>query len=129
MVFLKILQNSQENTCARDSFLKKPLAQVFSCEFFKISKNTSLTEHLRTTASDFIYDTKSQRVKFLWLYKTWFMLFCFMALKAKNKKFLWLHKTFVSFYFASLMTFRNQNGTFLCLDKTFIYFSLALFMA
>ena len=51
-VFLEISQNSQENTCARDSFLiklqaeacnfikKKTLAQVFSCEFCEISKNT-----------------------------------------------------------------------------------------
>ena len=39
-VFLKISQNSQENTCARASFLIKSLAQVFSCEFCEISKNT-----------------------------------------------------------------------------------------
>ena len=44
-VFIEISQNSQENTCARDSFLikrrpkacnfvkKESLAQVFSCEF------------------------------------------------------------------------------------------------
>ena len=52
-MFLKILQNSQENTCARVSFLikKKALAQVFSCEFCEISKNPSFTEHLRATAS------------------------------------------------------------------------------
>ena len=48
---LKILLNSQENTCARVSFLKKlhaqachiikkeTLARVLSCEFCKISKN------------------------------------------------------------------------------------------
>ena len=53
-VFLKFLQNSQENTCARVSFLiklqaeacncnfikKETLAQVFSYKFFEISKNT-----------------------------------------------------------------------------------------
>ena len=51
-VFLQILQISQENTCARVSFLiklqakacnfikKETLAQVFSCEFCEISKNT-----------------------------------------------------------------------------------------
>ena len=47
-VFLEILQNSQENTCARASILIKlqafikieTLAQVFSCEFCEISKNT-----------------------------------------------------------------------------------------
>ena len=50
-VFLEISQNSQENTCTRVSFLiklsegcnfikKETLAQVFSCEFCEISKNT-----------------------------------------------------------------------------------------
>ena len=34
------------------NFVKKEtLAQVFSCEFYEISKNTFFTEHLRTTAS------------------------------------------------------------------------------
>ena len=51
-VFLQISQNSQENTCARASFLiklqasncsfikKEALAQVFSCEFYEIFKKT-----------------------------------------------------------------------------------------
>ena len=48
-VFLEISHNSQENTCARVSFLiklacnfikKDSLTQVFSCEFCEISKNT-----------------------------------------------------------------------------------------
>ena len=51
-VFLEILQNSQENICARVSFLiksqsracsfikKETLAQMFYCEFCKVSKNT-----------------------------------------------------------------------------------------
>ena len=38
--FLEISQNSQENTCARDSFLPESLTQMFSCEFCEISKNT-----------------------------------------------------------------------------------------
>ena len=52
-VFLKIAQNSQENTCARASFFiklpakKETPGQVFSCEFCKIFKNTFSTEHLR----------------------------------------------------------------------------------
>ena len=60
-VFLEILQNSQENNCARDSFLvklhawnfikKESLAQVFSCEFRKICKNTLFPEHHRTVVS------------------------------------------------------------------------------
>ena len=62
-VLLQILQNLQENTCAIVSFLwklqagtynfikKETLAQVFSCEFYKISKNNSFTEHLWAIAS------------------------------------------------------------------------------
>ena len=46
-VFLKISQNSQENPCARVSFL----AHVFPCEFCEMFKNTFFTEHLQTTAS------------------------------------------------------------------------------
>ena len=50
--FLEISQNSQESTCARVSFSikfqaeacnfiqKETLAQLFSCEFCKISKNS-----------------------------------------------------------------------------------------
>ena len=44
MVFLEILQNSQENTYARLFFnkvKKESLAQVFSYDFCKNSKNTS----------------------------------------------------------------------------------------
>ena len=58
-VFLEISQNSQENTCARVSFLINlqawGLAQVFSCEFCEISKNTFFTEHLWMTASHLCY--------------------------------------------------------------------------
>ena len=61
-MFLEISRNSQENTCARVSFLiklpeacnfikKETLTQVFSYEFCEIFKSTFLTEHLRTTAS------------------------------------------------------------------------------
>ena len=64
-VFLKISQNSQGNTCARFSFLRKLqasacnfikkeiLSQLFSCE--GVFKNTFLTEHLWVTASMFLY--------------------------------------------------------------------------
>ena len=56
-IFLEISQNSQENTCVRVSFLiklqaacnfikKETLAQVFSREFYKISKNTFFIKHL-----------------------------------------------------------------------------------
>ena len=60
---LEILQNSQENNCARVFFLiklqaqtcnfieKETLTQVFSYEVCKISKNTFLTKHIWATAS------------------------------------------------------------------------------
>ena len=59
-------QNSQENNWARVSFLiklqaktcnfiwKETLAQVFSCDSCKISKNTFFIEHLWATASGHI---------------------------------------------------------------------------
>ena len=62
-VFLRILQNSQENTCARVPFLikfqasafntnkKEILAKVFPCEFCKNFKTTFFPEHLWRTAS------------------------------------------------------------------------------
>ena len=42
-MFLETSQNSQENTCSSGLqlyFKKKTLAQVFSCEFCEVSKNT-----------------------------------------------------------------------------------------
>ena len=64
-VFLeRCSQNSQKKACVRNSILiklhslgckKETLAQVFSCEFSKISKNTFFTEHFRTTASGFSF--------------------------------------------------------------------------
>ena len=38
--------------CKKGVLKKETLAQVFSCEFCEISKNTFFTEHLWTTASD-----------------------------------------------------------------------------
>ena len=80
-VFLEILQDSQENTCARFSFLiklqvsglqlyqkrdnfikKEILAQVFSCEFCEISKNIFFLQNTRwlllTLGKLFIHMTK-----------------------------------------------------------------------
>ena len=62
MVLWEIWQNWQENICVgipffdkvKLSFIKnEALAQVFSCEFCKIRKNTCFTEHHQTTASDY----------------------------------------------------------------------------
>ena len=47
-MLLEISQNSQENTCARASFIKKEtLAQVFSSEFCEILEDAFFKEHLR----------------------------------------------------------------------------------
>ena len=72
-VFLEISQNSQENTCARVSFLiklpappeKETLAQVFSCEFCEILRTPFFTEHL------------------------WWLLWALKELRIFLKKFTW----------------------------------------
>ena len=51
-MFLEISQTLKENTCARVNFIKnETLAQVFSCEFSEIFKNTYFEEQLWTAAS------------------------------------------------------------------------------
>ena len=50
IIFLEISQNSQENTCARASFLIKFQAFIF-IKKETLTQNTFFTEHLRTTAS------------------------------------------------------------------------------
>ena len=63
-VFLKRLQNSQENTCARvhfliklqaRAFLKRSLAQKFFCVFCEIFKNTFFIEHLLWLCQEWFY--------------------------------------------------------------------------
>ena len=71
-VFLESLQNLQKNTYATVSFLvnvqasnfikKETLAQVFSCEFFKIFKDTLFTEHLWMTAYECLEVTLNERI-------------------------------------------------------------------
>ena len=59
------------------SFIKKEtLAQVFSCKFCEISKNTFFTEHLWTTASN---------VCFVWVSKC-FQNICYAAENSKTTK-------------------------------------------
>ena len=65
-MLLQILHNSQENTCAKISFLiklqekacnfiiKETLAQVFSCKFCEISKNTFFYRIPLVAASSFL---------------------------------------------------------------------------
>ena len=60
-VLLEILQNSQKKAC---NFIKKEtLAQVFSCEFCEISKNTffhrippAAVSEIRNTVSELKFD-------------------------------------------------------------------------
>ena len=68
-MFLEILQNSQECTCARDSFQtsshicnfieKECLAQVLSCKLCEISKNTFFYRTPRVAASCFGFHWKA----------------------------------------------------------------------
>ena len=53
-VLLEILQNSRENTCARVSFLIKLQAEVISCEFCEISKNTFFTDTFGRLLLDYL---------------------------------------------------------------------------
>ena len=78
-VFLKISQNSQENTCGKVSviinlqaqtcnFIKKEtLAQVFSCEFYEICNNTFLIQHLRATASGVMPNNRFPLINFVFI--------------------------------------------------------------
>ena len=66
-VFLEISQNSQENTGARVSFLinfikKETQAQLFSCEFCKISRNNFFIEHFRQLLLDRALNTPLNKV-------------------------------------------------------------------
>ena len=72
MVFLENSQNSHENTCVRASFLiklqanfikKETLAQMFSCEFCEISKNTFFYRTLPVAVS---VNFKNLKNIFLW---------------------------------------------------------------
>ena len=75
-VFLEIPQNSQENTCARVSFLTKlqekaTLAQVFSWEFCRISIYTFCYRTPPVAAFDRIYShslPESQYKQYLWFF-------------------------------------------------------------
>ena len=52
-VFLEISQNSQENFITKGFIKKETLAQVFSCEFCEISKNTFFHRTPLVAASGF----------------------------------------------------------------------------
>ena len=58
-VFLEISQDSQENICARVSFLMK----LQACEIFK---NTFFTEHFRAAASGLLQKRIYNPAKRLW---------------------------------------------------------------
>ena len=92
-MFLGISQNSQQNTCATVSFLKrcKTLAQVFYCDVFEISKNTffyrtppiAASEHENTS---FLYKrvclSESMFKTFLFLSRRWWTSNCFLFIKS-----------------------------------------------
>ena len=59
-LFLEISQNSQENTCARVSFLIK--SKVFLCEFCKISKNKFFYRILPAAAFEGVINIKCRDI-------------------------------------------------------------------
>ena len=73
-LFWKILQNSPENICARVSFLiklqasacnfikKETLAQVFSCEFYEISRNSFFYRSALVNTSVIIIEVVKQSI-------------------------------------------------------------------
>ena len=68
VVFLKISQNSQENTCVgifnfieKESPAHSP-TQVFSCEYCEILKNTNPEDHLLTAAFEIFKLNISQNI-------------------------------------------------------------------
>ena len=95
-MFLEISQNSQENTCARVSFLiklqasglikKEALAQVFSCfaKFCKISKNTSFTEQLRTIVGFVGSSLQYTIAAFHNIWEIFFLIWFFISICSKR---------------------------------------------
>ena len=99
-VFLEILQNSQENTCARVSFLinacnffkKETLTQVFSCEFCEISKNTFSHRTPPVAASAILQQKLCIKISsdkciccFYWLFKTLAVNLCCILNNSQQK--------------------------------------------
>ena len=60
------------------NFIKKEtLAQVFSCEFCEISKNTFLTEHIWTIASEFLRQLQEVKIFDWYMFIVyWFSQLC-----------------------------------------------------
>ena len=93
-VFLEILQNLKENTCARVSFFKKEtLAQVFSGEFCKIFKNTFFTEHLGRLLHFYIIIYKRKKKGSIRI-SAYFSLFSLSSRKQRKRLFLKKKKFF-----------------------------------
>ena len=100
-VLLKILRNSQENICARVSFLIK--LQVSGCEFCKNWKNTFFTKHIWTATSEFCTE--------------------FLRKYTKNEI---LRNTAVQI--SSSMSWFNDFEVFLLYLETVLYFSIDLYL-
>ena len=78
-MLIETLQNSQENPCARVSFYcnfikKETMAQVFSCEFCKIFKNTFFYRTPPVAASNETSSRDSEKVNLFYLKFKTFML-------------------------------------------------------
>ena len=91
---LKNLKNSQESTCAESLFKQsyRPLAKVFSCKLWEISKNNFSTEHLWATAS-----TLCRIILFAAATWTDFLIKYFIVVVCHQKQKHWhVHVTYLS---------------------------------
>ena len=61
----------------RSQKFRRTLAQVFSCEFCEISKNTFLTEHIWTIASEFLRQLQEVKIFDWYMFIVyWFSQLC-----------------------------------------------------
>ena len=74
MVYLKVLQDSQENSCVPVSFLIKLQASVYYYEFCEILKESFFIKHLRAATSVI----SSKPLRFSWFYVGGFIITCWL---------------------------------------------------
>ena len=99
------------------SFIKKEtLAQVFSCEFYKIFKNTFLAEHLRMNAPVITYCCSLCSTSNLYIFFMRGLLSVRDAVQTKKKK-----KTSMTSYFMTCWTFLLLFFSFYNVVSLFLY--------
>ena len=84
-VFLEILQNSQENTCARDSFSEILWHRCFPVNFAKFLRTLFFTEHFRWLFLRFRHQLRPDLThRSIWFFSNAVQLSCSSALNHKT---------------------------------------------